>query len=270
MDARGKIVLWVSIMCVMALIGWGVAVYVGERHAQPLGVSPVQSKSEMAAVVAKFGTPQAKKFYKIKKTINVMGMNVIRVEHRQYPQEFVVVNDLSHDFVSDVFDQKMDPSLMESMFNEALKLKSGKDTSMDIRKMDIQGKGELTVNGKSLPYRKVRIVFKLSNEEEPRAYEGGMVREAGANSLDTLVVSFTRAPLEQADMLTADRPETDASKTDMSKATPAAKPAKAEGGMKLTLSKPPNSKSPRPVKTAVFKPQLLDEFMRTLSATPAA
>ena len=256
MTARGKIVFWAIGMGVVGLLAWGVFVYQG-RHVSPLGVSPVQDKGELAAVLAKFGTPRAMKLYKIKKTMNMMGMNVVRIENRQYPQEFVVVNDLSDDFVSDVFDQKMDTGMMESMVNEALKLKmSGKNVSMAIRKIAMQDKGTMNLNGQSLPLRRVRVVFKLSNESNPRAYEGEMIREAGANNLDTLVVSFTRAPLEKEDMLKDDRHKTD------DPAKPGAD--KKETGGLIKLSKPP--KPVKPVKTAAFKPELLEAFVRMLAS----
>ena len=133
-------------------------------------------------------------------------MDVLRVEHRQYPQEFVLLNGLGPELAADVLDESFGPAVAEPLINQMLKLKMpDKNVSMHVESMETLEKGELAIKDKNFPYRRLKIRFKLSTEENARVYEGVVVHRAQGES-DTnqsVVVSFTRV-LETPDALAYD------------------------------------------------------------------
>ncbi len=100
---------------------------------------------------------------------------------------------IGEDLAGDLFNNNLDPALIEPLINEVLKLKMpDKKASLKINKLALLDKTSVSSKGQTWPARRVRIEFQLSTEEQPRIYEGMMVRQNSDDKTEKMIVSFAR------------------------------------------------------------------------------
>jgi hypothetical protein len=148
--------------------------------------------------------------YRIKKRQELLGVRVCRIVSRRQPEEFLILEGLSRRAVDRVYGKPVDPFWANQVANQLLKLRGVGESaeappvSVEIQNIRTLQAGRLPHARRSLPYWQVEVKLKLSNEDQPRYYEAGIVRHARdatseprtsqANDtpsrLDTLVVGY--------------------------------------------------------------------------------
>jgi hypothetical protein len=144
---------------------------------------------------------KAQPVYHVKKKLDLLGMQVIRVVSKQQPQEFLIVDGVASGLVDKVFAKKPDLVWANLMANQLLRLReasegSGSPVSIEIQELKTLNAGFIRNNEKKLPYWQVEIRFKLSNEPNSRFYQAGVLRNAdGSHSkstTDSLLVGYAQ------------------------------------------------------------------------------
>lgn len=148
--------------------------------------------------------------YRVKKKLDIMGMQVIRIVSRQQPQEFLVMDGISSAMVDKLFTQKPDLGWANLMANQFLKLREvgGGDSSpvsVEIQGLKTLQNGVIQQDNKQLPYWQLEIRFKLSNEPNSRYYQAGIVRNAESGVLpvgqEVLLIGYAQKEAFQKQLL---------------------------------------------------------------------
>lgn len=141
--------------------------------------------------------------YRIKKSQELLGMSVARIISSRQPEEFLVVDGVSRKMVDSVYGKEVDLAWANLMANQFLKLREhGEESSpvsVDVQTVKTLKTGSIERDGRQLPYWQVEVRFKLSNEDQPRAYSAGVIRHGGRGDNDTLIVGYAqKEAFEQA------------------------------------------------------------------------
>lgn len=143
--------------------------------------------------------PQA--VYHVKKKLDLLDMQVIRIISKRQPQEFLIVNGVAKGLVDKVFAKAPDLVWANLMANQLLRLReasegSSNPVSIEIQELKTLNTGFIQNHQKNLPYWQIEIRFKLSNEPNSRFYQAGVLRNAdGSHSesgKDTLLVGYAQ------------------------------------------------------------------------------
>ncbi len=159
---------------------------------------------------------KAQPVYQVKKKLDLLDMQVIRVISKQQPQEFLILDGVSSGLVDKVFAKTVDLGWINLMANQFLRLReggegSGKPVSVEVQELRTLSQGDIEDGTGKLPYWHLEIRFKLSNEPNSRYYQAGIVRHANGQSLkasdkDTLLVGYAQKEAFQkaliADLMT--------------------------------------------------------------------
>lgn len=149
--------------------------------------------------------------YQIKKKLDFLDMQVIRVVSKQQPQEFLIVDGVSSGLVDRIFAQNLDLGWVNLMANQFLKLReggegSGPPVSIEVQQLKTLSRSQIQQGSNGLPYWHLEIRFKLSNESSSRFYQVGVVRHAKSPfsspaGKDTLLVGYAQKEAFQKALL---------------------------------------------------------------------
>ncbi len=159
---------------------------------------------------------KAQPVYQVKKKLDLLDMQVIRVISKRQPQEFLILDGVSSGLVDKVFAKTVDLGWINLMANQFLRLREGgegggKPVSIEVQELRTLSQGKIEDGNSVLPYWHLEIRFKLSNEPNSRYYQAGIVRHANGQSLkasdkDTLLVGYAQKEAFQkaliADLMT--------------------------------------------------------------------
>lgn len=163
-----------------------------------LTAKPAQQDITPVQVVLEPNAP-----YKQGDTIRLMNVSAARLEHQQFPQEFVVLKGLDGKTVERVFQKDFDPVTYKPMAEGLLSMKDPiHPVSIDLQKMEtFENRIVPLEDARQLQTRRMRVTFRLSSEDAPRTYEGSVSRfvrqraqigEASVGEPEILYVSFAR------------------------------------------------------------------------------
>jgi hypothetical protein len=153
---------------------------------------------------------RAQSVYHVKKKLDLLDMQVIRVISNQQPQEFLIVSGVANGLVDKVFAKEPDLVWANLMANQLLLLREASEGSSNPVSIEIQGlktlnTGFIQNNQKNLPYWQIEIRFKLSNEPNSRFYQAGVLRNADGSQSesgkDTLLVGYAQKEAFQSPLM---------------------------------------------------------------------
>ncbi|MCE3234692.1 MAG: hypothetical protein K0Q50_872 [Vampirovibrio sp.] len=204
MKKRSKLAL--AGLAALLAVG-GLWVYSTVSELGPAGLIPGQHfTSDVPSVRLK-----EQPVYKVKKKQEVLGVQVVRIISKQQPEEFLVVDGVSRKLVDQVYGKKPDLVWANLMANQLMKLRQpgdGGDTSpisVEIQNVKTLNAGVINKNKQALPYWQLEVRFKLSNEDAPRYYQAGVVRNARSedqpDGRDTLVVGYAQKEAFQKELV---------------------------------------------------------------------
>jgi hypothetical protein len=140
--------------------------------------------------------------YKVKRSLDVLGVQMVQVKHRPSSQEFIVLSGVNPQQSATVFNQPLTPSSVQSLGNNALRIiKPGFKDALVVDAVENVPPKPLELNGKPVPQRAVRVRFHLSSDNTPKTYTGTMGRLDIPRGKETVVVTFGREETFQPELL---------------------------------------------------------------------
>jgi hypothetical protein len=147
--------------------------------------------------------------YQVKKKQELLGVNVVRIISKRQPEEFLVLDGVSRKLVDSIYAKPVDLPWANTVANQFLRLReTGEDASpvsVEIQEVKTIQKDVLKLDGRELPYWRLQVRFKLSNESEPRYYEAIVARNARGetepSASDALVVAYAQREAFQQELL---------------------------------------------------------------------
>ncbi len=141
--------------------------------------------------------------YKLLKQQELLGVQVTRLEHRQYPQEFIVVQGVSGKIADDLLSGKLTPDMMSASINQLLKLRKSKEpVRVTIQKLEIGPQESIDLQDLAISRSPVQMTVQVSTEDTPRLYEGEISLIPTNKTQKTIVFSFATAEKYHPELFT--------------------------------------------------------------------
>jgi hypothetical protein len=132
----------------------------------------------------------------------VMGVKVVRLQHRKTRQEFVLVKGLDEGLSDRLMNEQLPRQAIQPMAENLIRLKNPKQAAdLTIDKLETSDTEHVTMNHQPVPVRQVNITFHLSNDPQPRSYQGLITRLEGTGKDKALLISFDRQGEFKAELL---------------------------------------------------------------------
>lgn len=151
---------------------------------------------------------KAQPLYQIKKKQELFGVEVIRIISTHQPEEFLVLDHVPKGLVDSIYQKPVNLVWANTVANQFTKLRQNSDedtpASVDIQDIKTLKSGILKQAGQELPYWQIEIRFKLSNEQVPRYYSAGVVRQLHLGTQpdkESLVVGYAQKGAYQSELV---------------------------------------------------------------------
>lgn len=148
--------------------------------------------------------PQA--VYEVKSKQQLLGVEVIRIISRRQPEEFLVLDRVPTALVNSMYGKKVNLSWANTVAGQFMKLRQTSEeqaspVSVDIQNVKTLEAGTIRQTNQELPYWQIEIQFKLSNENQPRFYNAGVIRQSNRDETEALVVGYAQKEAYQPELV---------------------------------------------------------------------
>jgi hypothetical protein len=147
--------------------------------------------------------------YEVKTKQQLLGVDVIRIVSKRQPEEFLVLNHVPKSLVNSMYGKQVNLAWANTVASQFMKLRQNTadgtaPLSVDIQDVKTLKSGTIKQKSKELPYWQIEIQFKLSNEDQPRYYNAGVIRQPSQNTTsmtEALVVGYAQKEAYQPQLV---------------------------------------------------------------------